>query len=270
MVANGEIDFTISDENIARLNQGYFKNLDIETHVSFTQKISWAVQKGSDDFLDEVNKWIDEFKKDLDYYVIYDRYYKYRSYYSARRGSKYFLSKGGGISKYDNLIREWADSIGWDWKLLASLVYQESKFKPDAKSWAGAIGLMQLLPETGRAHGAEDLYDPEQNIRAGVDYIRWLDKYWSRQITDKEERKKFVLASYNIGFGHIEDARRLAEKYGADPNIWFGNVDKYLLRKSKPKYYNDEVVRNGYSNGKETYAYVKNIIQRYERYSQFI
>ena len=121
-----------------------------------------------------------------------------------------------------------------------------------------------------RAHGAEDLYDPEQNIRAGVDYIRWLDKYWSRQIADKEERKKFVLASYNIGFGHIEDARRLAEKYGADPNIWFGNVDKYLLRKSKPKYYNDEVVRNGYSNGKETYAYVKNIIQRYERYSQFI
>ena len=81
---------------------------------------------------------------------------------------------------------------------------------------------------------------------------------------------KFILASYNIGFGHIEDARRLAKKFGADPDIWYGNVEQYLLKKSKPKYYNDEVVRNGYCNGRETYAYVKNILKRYEQYSQFI
>ena len=195
MVSSGEIDYTVSDENVARLNQGYYKNLDIETHISFTQKIAWAVRKESDDFLDEVNKWIEEFKSTLDYYVIYDRYYKYRSYYSARRSSKYFLREGGGISKYDNIIKAWADSIGWDWRLLSSLVYQESKFNPEVKSWAGAVGLMQLLPETANAHGAEDLYDPVQNIEAGVNYIKWLDKYWSRAITNKEERIKFVMAS---------------------------------------------------------------------------
>ncbi len=269
-VALGEIEYTISDENIAKLNQAYFSNLDIGTHVSFPQKIAWAVNKNSTGFLDELNTWIEAFKKNLDYYVIYDRYYKYRSYYKARRSSKYFLNEGGGISKYDELLKEYADSINWDWKLLASLVFQESKFKPDAKSWAGAIGLMQLLPETGKAHGAENLLDPEENIRAGADYISWLDKFWSKSIEDKEERINFILASYNIGFGHIEDARRLAEKHGANPNVWSGSVEDYLLKKSKPKYYNDEVVRNGYCNGKETYAYVKSVIQRYERYSQFI
>jgi peptidoglycan lytic transglycosylase F len=270
LVAQGEIDYTISDENIARLNQAYFSNLDISTHISFPQKISWAVKKGSADFLDELNTWLEDIKKEVDYYVIYDRYYKHRSYYKSRRNSKYFLTEGGGISQYDNLIKQYAKSISWDWKLLASLVFQESKFKPDVESWAGAVGLMQLLPETGKAHGAKILIDPEDNIRAGVDYIGWLDNYWSKSIVDDQERIKFILASYNIGFGHIDDARRLAEKHGADPNIWSENVEQYLLKKSKPKYYNDEVVRNGYCNGKETYAYVKNIIQRYERYSQFI
>ena len=112
--------------------------------------------------------------------------------------------------------------------------------------------------------------NPQQNIKAGTNYIRWLDNYWDKHIDDDDERIKFILASYNIGFGHIEDARRLAKKYGADPNVWFGNVEQYLLKKSKPKYYNDEVVRNGYSNGKETFEYVKNVIKRFETYSLFI
>ncbi len=219
-VAEGKIDYTISDENVARLSSAYYTNIDIGTHVSFPQKIAWAVRKGSTDFLEELNSWIEELKTEVDYYVIYDRYYKYRSYYAARRGSKYFLSEGGKISQYDDLFKIYADSIDWDWKLLASLVFQESKFKPDVQSWAGAVGLMQLLPETGKAHGAEDLLDVKQNIRAGVDYIKWLDNFWSKKIKNKDERIKFVLASYNLGFGHIEDARRLAEKYGADPNVW--------------------------------------------------
>jgi membrane-bound lytic murein transglycosylase F len=268
-VAVGAIDYTISDENVAQLNQSFYPNLDIETHISFPQRIAWAVKKGSTDFLEEINSWIEEFKKQVDYFVIYDRYYKYRSYYKARRSSKYFLTQNGGISQYDDLLKQYADSINWDWRLLASLVFQESKFNPEVKSWAGAVGLMQLLPETGNAHGAEDLLNPKQNIKAGVDYINWLDKYWSKYIEDFDERIKFVLASYNIGFGHIEDARRLAEKHGANPNIWFGSVEQYLLKKSKPKYYNDDVVKNGYANGKETIAYVKNIIQRYQRYTQF-
>lgn len=269
-VAEGKIEYTISDENIARLNKAYYNNLDINTQISFPQKIAWAVKKGSNLFLDELNVWIEEFKKDVDYYVIYDRYYKYRSYYKARRSSKYFSTEGGGISQYDDLLKQYTKMINWDWRLLASVVYQESNFNPEAKSWAGAIGLMQLLPETGLAHGAENLFNPEQNIKAGVDYIKWLDKFWSTKIIEKEERIKFILASYNIGFGHIEDARKLAKKYGADESVWENNVANYLLKKSKENFYNDDVVLNGYCNGKETINYVKNVMYRFNIYSQFI
>ena len=96
-----------------------------------------------------------------------------------------------------------------------------------------------------------------------------MDSHWKESITDSLERIKFVLASYNIGLGHIEDAQRLSEKYGANPNIWYDNVEYYLLQKSKPKYYNDEFVRNGYSRGRETVTYVKEIFDRYEHYKKF-
>lgn len=269
-VAEGDIDLTVSDNNIATLNQSYFPNLDIETHLSLPQKIAWAVKKGSEDFLTELNFWIEEMKKEIDYYVIYDRYYKYRTYYKARRKSKYFLRDGNDISPYDDILKEYAAEIGWDWKLLASIMYEESRFQTDTKSWTGAVGLMQLLPETGEALGAKNLLNPRENILAGIKYLKWLDDYWAVKVVNKKERIKFVLASYNIGFGHIEDARNLAKKHKANPNVWYNNIEKYLLSKSKSKYFNDDVVKNGYSNGKETVAYVRNILQRYKRYSQFI
>jgi membrane-bound lytic murein transglycosylase F len=128
---------------------------------------------------------------------------------------------------------------------------------------------MQLLPSTGEMFGIKNLYNPEANIDAGIKFLKYLDSRWKESITDSLERIKFVLASYNIGIGHIEDAQRLAEKYGADPDLWSDNVEYYLLQKSKPKYYNDEVVRNGYSRGRETVAYVKEILERYEHYKKF-
>ncbi len=268
-VAEGKIDYTIADENIAHLNQGYFPNIDISTFISFPQKIGWAVKKGSHELLEKLNEWIDEFKTTLDYYVIYDRYYKYRNYYRARRKSKYFLNETGGISQYDNIVKKYAKKSGGDWRLISAIIFEESGFEPDAKSWANAVGLMQLLPTTTAQKDSVNLSDPEENIRAGVKYLSWLDEYWQKVINDKEERTKFVLASYNIGFGHIEDARLLAKKYGANPNVWDDNVERYLLNKSKPKYYNDEVVKNGYCNGRETVNYVKDVIQRYQSYSQF-
>lgn len=270
MVAEGEIDYTVSDDNIARLNQAYYSNIDIATYISFPQRIAWAVNKNSLTLLDEINKWIDEMRTTSDYYVIYNKYYRNRSAYTRRVKSDYFSNTGGKISRYDDLIKQYADSLKWDWRILASLIYQESQFKTNVKSWAGAQGLMQLMPETAEQFGVTDVTDPVQSLQAGVAYLDYLDNYWSDMITDSSERMKFVLASYNIGPGHIIDARNLAEKYGADPNVWEDNVEKYLLNKSKHKYYNDEVVRLGYAKGTETVKYVKEVLQRYEQYKQFI
>ena len=154
--------------------------------------------------------------------------------------------------------------------MLASLIYQESQFKPDGTSWAGAQGLMQLMPGTAAQYGVTNVNDPHQSMKAGIKYLKWLDRFWSDEIPDSSERIKFVMASYNIGPGHVVDARSLTEKYGADPNIWYNNVETYLLKKSEPKYYNDEIVKLGYSRGVETVSYVREILDRYGQYKILI
>lgn len=270
LVANGEIDYTVSDENIALLNEAYYNNIDAKTDISLSQRIAWGVRKSSTELLDTINYWLDSIKSTEYFAVTYNRYYKNRYAYKRRVKSEYLLLKGGKISGYDELIKESAIKLNWDWRLMASQMYQESQFKPNVKSWAGAVGLMQLLPTTAKMYGITNLYDPESNIKAGTKFLIYLDKYWSAFIEDSTERIKFVLASYNVGRGHIDDARKLAEKYGANPNVWKDNVEFYLLQKSKPKYYNDEVVRNGYCRGKETVKYVREIFERYEAYKKFI
>jgi len=270
MVSEGDIEYTVSDRNIALLQQAYYSNIDISTDISLPQKIAWAVRKNTTSLLDTVNLWIDEMKKNPAYYVIYNKYYKNRLAFRRRLDSDYFSLTGGQISKYDDLIKQYAKEINIDWRILSALIYQESQFKVQAKSWAGAKGLMQLMPATAEQFGANDVTDPMQNLDAGMRYLKWLDDYWYKFIPDSTERIKFVLASYNIGPGHISDARALAEKYGADPDIWEGNVEEYLLKKSIPKYYNDEVVKYGYARGTETVDYVKKIFAIYDHYKQFI
>jgi len=270
MVAKGEIDYTVSDENVAQLAQAYFPNIDVNTPISFPQKIAWAVRKSSRKLLDTLNVWIDRMKRKTIFYVLYNKYYKNRIAYARRRRSLYLTSISGRISRYDALIKKYSKSLGWDWRLAASLIYQESQFNPDAKSWAGAVGLMQLMPRTAASFGAKNPLDPYESLKAGFKYLRWLDKFWKAYIKDKNERIKFILASYNIGLGHIIDAMKLTAKYGGDSAKWFGNVEKYLRLKSKRKYFTDPVVRNGYCDGRETVKYVKEILDRYYHYRQLI
>jgi len=194
-VSDGEIDFTVADENIARLNQAYYRNIDFSVELSLPQQIAWAVRKTSVDLLRDLNNWISREKRRTEYYVIYDRYYKNRIAFRRRLRSQYFSHTGGKISQYDNLIKKYAVQLGWDWRILAAVIYRESQFNPKAKSWAGARGLMQLMPVVAKKYGVKNLNDPVQNIKAGMKYLKWLDNYWSKYITDKTERIKFVLAS---------------------------------------------------------------------------
>ena len=126
------------------------------------------------------------------------------------------------------------------------------------------------MPSTAQQYGLKNPYLPEENIKAGTKHLAWINKYWEPIITDETERLKFTVASYNAGIGHILDARRLAEKYGKDPNIWNENVDYYIKNKSKSKYYKDSVVRHGYCRGYETYNYVNIIFSTYEQYKNVV
>lgn len=270
LVANGEIDYTVADENVALVNQIYYPILDIQTAVSFPQNLAWGLKKGDDELKKEINQWLNKFKHSLEYALIYNKYFKNPR--SARIvESDYYAINSGRVSNYDDYIKRYSKEVNWDWRLLASLIYQESRFKPNVQSWAGAYGLMQLMPTTARRFGVSRQSPPEKQIRAGVDFIKWLNKrFEKRGIIDKEEKIKFVLASYNVGLGHILDARRLAEKAGKDPDVWENNVDEYILKKSNPKFYKDPVVKYGYCRGSETYNYVYQILDRYEHYKNII
>jgi len=269
-VSQGEFDYTVSDETVAMVNAAYYPNIDVKTPISFPQQISWAVRKNAPNLLASLNEWMRALKKKPTFNVIYKKYFK-NNRASRKRAKSDFSSMGGEkISEYDDLIKSAADSLEWDWRLIASQIYQESRFDPKARSWAGAVGLMQLVPETGKRFGANNLLDPKQSIKAGINYLRYLDKLWAKTVKDAEERKKFVLASYNVGLGHVVDARELARKYDRDPTKWENNVAHFLLMKSKPEFFRDDIVKSGYCRGEEPVNYVRQIFNRYDQYKQLI
>jgi len=272
MVANGKISYTISDENIAMVNQTYYPEIDIKTSISFPQKIAWSVRKNSSLLLAELNNWILKTKNETDYAVIYNKYFKNSKSASVRKESEFSsLSLENKISSYDELIIAYSREIGWDWRLLASMIYQESRFNPDARSWMGACGLMQIMPSTASMYGIDTCgATPIESIDAGTRHLFKLNSYWEKSISDRDEREKFVLASYNAGLGHIIDAKNLAKKYGKNEKIWYDNVETYILLKSYPKYYNDPIARCGYCRGQEPYNYVRSIMKRYEHYKNVI
>ena len=269
MVARGEIDYTVTDENVALVNKTYFPNLDVSTAVSFPQNVAWAVRKGSDELKSEIDSWLKDFRQTSRYAVIYNKYFK-NQHSASIVSSDYYVLGSGKISRYDDIVKRESERIGWDWRLVSSMIYQESRFNPKAVSWAGAFGLMQLMPVTANRFGVSRNSSPESHIRAGINFIHWLDERFKEEIPNREERIKFVLASYNVGKGHIDDARRLAEKYGDDPDRWEGHVEKWLLNKSQPKYYRDPVVKYGYARGVETYNYVRQVTDRYEHYKNIV
>ncbi len=269
LVADRQIDYTVCDENVALVNQTYYPNLDVQTAVSFPQNLAWAVNSGANELRKQINVWLAEYRKSTRYAVIYNKYFKNSRSASIMKSELYTLGSGK-ISEYDDYIKEYSREIGWDWRLLASLIYQESRFDPRARSWAGAFGLMQLMPTTARRFGVSQRSPANEQIRAGTKFIQWLDKRFENAIPDPEERVKFILAAYNVGPGHIFDAITLAEKNGVDSGIWYDNVDVCLLKKSDPKYYRDPDVKYGYARGRETYNYVIQVLERYEHYKNII
>ncbi len=265
MVSRGEIDYTVADENIALLNKKEDPVLNVEIAISNMETQAWVVRKESVELRNEISLWMKNFRTSRKYAILVNKYYK-GSRTLGMINSDYYYPETGRISPYDEIFKAEAAKIDWDWKLLASMAYQESRFNPKARSWAGAFGIMQLMPLTASRFGVNPESPTASQIRASVSLIKWLDKQFENIITDDQERIKFILAAYNVGYGHVKDAMVLTEKYGRDPKIWEDNVEYYLLKKAEPEYYKDPDVRNGYARGSETYKYVKDILYRYNHY----
>jgi membrane-bound lytic murein transglycosylase F len=269
-VAKGEIEYTVCDENVALVNSMYFPEIDISTPVSLVQEVSWGIRKNHSDLLQtELNRWIDTYKKTDSYALLYAKYFKNTRSTFIVKSNLYALNTGK-VSQYDDMIRQFSSRINWDWRLLASLICQESHFDPDVESSRGAVGLMQIMPGTGKNFGIDVTASPENNLKAGMMYINWLHTIFDSKIPDEKERINFILAAYNAGPGHVLDAMKLAEKNGMDPARWDGNVAVWLLKKSEPKYFRDIVVKNGYFRGVESVNFVSQVLERFEHYKNII
>lgn len=269
MVADGKIKYTIADENIAKISASYLPILKVDIPVSFSQRIAWVTRKKSPKLRQAINEWILSNRNKALYNVIYNKYFENKKSFVRRVRSDFYSLNNEQISEYDDLIKKYAKRIGWDWRLLAAQVYQESRFDPGAGSWAGAKGLMQVMPATAEALEIEDITDPEESIRGGTDYLKMLYGRFE-DIPDSVNRVKFTMASYNCGYGHVRDAMRLAEKNGLDPVKWENSVEEALLELSDPQNFNKPFIKYGYVRGAEPTNYVAQIFERYEHYIQFI
>lgn len=226
---------------------------------------TWAVRKGADDLAESLDDWYGE---ETELNVEKKEKQRFGQRHTVRRKIRApFISKEKSIiSTYDTYFKEAARFTGWDWRLIAAQCYQESGFDPNAVSWAGAKGLMQIMPATATQLGLAqtDVFKPAENIAAATKYLRKLQDVYAG-IPDPEERVKFVLAAYNGGAGHIKDARTLTRKYGGNPDSW-ADVSYFVRNLSNAKYYRDPAVKHGYMIGAETANYVESIMQRWRLY----
>lgn len=268
-VAVGPPRYTVAPENLAELQEGHYLNIEVLPALGEPDRVVWAVRRNAPALRRALDEWLaanaDRVAEE------YRTYFEDREGFEERVASRYLTSETGRLSRYDAMIKDAAADLDWDWRLLASQAYQESRFDPAARSWAGAVGILQIMPATAREVGVRRLRDPEENLAGGVRYLDKLDAYWRRHLPDisAEERLKFVLASYNAGMGHVQDARRLASKNGDDPARW-DDVSYWLLRLSEPGVYNDPAVRYGYVRGLEPVTYVALILERYRHYLDFV
>ena len=268
-VARGEIQFTVMQKNLADLKEAEFKNLKVRPIISKAHSVAWAVRKTSPELLKALNSWIEEKQNGSLFDKLYQKYFIDRRNYLERVESGFLTSTTGKLCPYDDLLKEHANDLSWDWRLLASQTFQESRFKPNAHSWAGASGLLQLMPATARQYGVKDSLDPSDNVQGAVKFLKWLEGFWRERVTDEGERLKFVLASYNAGAGHVRDAQRLTEKYGGNAESW-EDVSYWLLQESTQQYSADPVVKFGFCRGLEPVNYVSHILARFDRYKQFV
>ena len=264
-VAAGTYGLTVLDSNLADLAIAQRPQLVKGPAISDPQDLAWGLRKDSPRLLAGLQAFLstgDYKPRGLMYNILARRYFGQQA---QAKQSDSRPAKGGTISPYDALLRVAASTYQLDWRLLAAQMYQESRFDPNAKSWVGAQGLMQIMPATAKELGFDDVKKPEKGIAAGAKYMRQLVDRFDPTL-DYKDRVRFALASYNAGPGHLDDARRLAAQLKWDPNRWFGNVEKAMLWLARPQY--SRRARYGYVRGSEPVQYVSQIQSRFQAYSE--
>ena len=257
-VARKRIRITVADSNIALLNRRYYPSIRIAFPIEEEQSLGWAVRKENDQLLRAINSFLNKIEDNGVFAKIHERYYAGVHIFDYVDLVKYHERLETRLPRFKKIIKKQAQKYGFDWKLIAAVVYQESHFDPNARSYTGVRGLMQVTQVTAMEMGITNRMDPEQSVRAGVKYLKGLYDRWEE--ISGLDRFKFALASYNVGYGHVRDAQKIARQQGYDPQQWSGLKKALPLLRIK-KYYSQ--TRYGYARGTEPVRYVKRVMKYY-------
>ncbi len=261
MVDEGQIDLTLVDSNEVAMNQVYFPNVRVAFDLGDARSQRWAVMAGEDNsLLNEINAYLDKVEKNGTLQRLKDRYYGHvdvLGYVGAYTFAQHLQQR---LPKYEKFFKEAAKKEQIDWRLLAAMGYQESLWQPTVTSKTGVRGLMMLTQNTAQAMGVSNRLDAKQSIMGGAKYLALIKSELDDDI-EEPDRTWFALAAYNVGGGHLEDARKLAKKEGLNPNKWL-DVKKMLPRLAQKQWYSK--TRYGYARGGEPVHFVANIRRYYD------
>ncbi|WP_166360082.1 membrane-bound lytic murein transglycosylase MltF [Pseudomonas akapageensis] len=261
MVDEGQIDLTLVDSNEVAMNQVYFPNVRVAFDLGDARDQRWAVALGDDNsLLNEINDFIDKVQKNGTLQRLKDRYYGHvdvLGYVGAYTFAQHLQQR---LPRYEKHFRTSAKDEQVDWRLLAAIGYQESMWQPAVTSKTGVRGLMMLTQRTAEAMGVSNRLDPQQSIKGGAKYFMYMKSQLDDDI-EEPDRTWFALAAYNVGSGHLDDARKLAKQEGLNPNKWL-DVKKMLPRLSQKQWYRK--TRYGYARGGEPVHFVANIRRYYD------
>jgi len=259
-VDQGEIPYLICDYNQAITLLSFYPHVQILEKAGPQFERRWILNKRNAQLNEDINHWLLDFKKTPKYRSLIRKYFSIESPVIKSFAKK----QEGGISQYDALIKKHAQKYEFDWRFVASIVFQETKFVPGLTGKGGSYGLMQLMPAVMDFYDTSVEDDDDAHIYAGIQHLNSIRRYFE-DIEDEEERLYFIAASYNAGRGHIFDAQRLSAKYNEDYKKW-ENVSKYLILKSQQKYATDLVVKSGYFPGIYAVRYAEQVMNRYFLY----
>lgn len=261
MVDEGQIDLTLVDSNELAMNQFAFPNVRVAFDLDSNQHLSWAVPPGEDgSLLEAINAFLAQAEKDKTLQQLKERYYGHidvLGYVGTYTFARHLQQR---LPLYEQHFRKAADTHKIDWRLLAAIGYQESMWQADATSKTGVRGLMMLTQNTAQSVGVANRLDPRQSIQGGARYFIQVHAELPAGI-EEPDRTWFALAAYNVGGGHLEDARKLAQAEGLNPNKWL-HVKKMLPRLSQKQWYTK--TRYGYARGGEPVHFVSNIRRYYD------
>lgn len=252
-----------STDILIRKQRDTVSHPEILVSINADRLTYWAVRHDRAFDMKEINLWLSIMRETKEYRELKSRFYSlYDPYKRLNRGHRSMR-----ISPYDQLIKKQAKQLGWDWRLLAAVMYKESKFAINTFSHRGAQGLMQVMPRTGAYYGITDLLDPEQNIEAGCRHLARLQRMFPSEEFLPEERIKFTLAAYNAGEGRISDCRNFAAARGLDSTVW-ENIVTLIPEMRYESILSEDSVKLGRFMGHETIDYVAGIMSIYEAFKE--